>query len=92
MPEVRRVSVKVCYCYGQNLGLLALRSWGYGIFILSCELCGGFLCGECLFSPLLPLWGLDGCLWFVYRVSSGCFSAVLLDGGVFSVLKPSLLV
>ena len=42
MPEVKRVSVKVCYCYGQNLCLLALRSWGYGIFILSCDLCGGF--------------------------------------------------
>ena len=27
MPECKRVRIKACYCYGENLGLLALGSW-----------------------------------------------------------------
>ena len=75
---------RIWVCWPCVPGVMAFLS-----YLVNCVV--GFFV-ESAFFHLWPLWGLDGCLWFVYRVSSGCFSAVLLDGGVFSVLKPSLLV
>ena len=42
MSEFRRVRIKACYCYGLAVGLLALGSWSYVIFALSCVLGGLF--------------------------------------------------
>ena len=28
MPELKRVRIKGCYCYGEDLGSWALGSWG----------------------------------------------------------------
>ena len=71
---------RICVCWPCVPGVMAFLSC-----LVICVV--GFFCGECLFSAILPLWGLDGGLWFVYDVSSGCFSAVLVDGGVFFCLE-----
>ena len=89
MPEARRVSVKVCYCYGQNLCLLALCSWGYGIFIM-CSVWLFFFVENAFFQLfcLCGVWmGAFGlCMMFLLVVFLLCWWMVVF----FSVLKPSL--
>lgn len=36
IPEFRRGRIKACYCYRLAVGLLALGSWTYVIFVLPC--------------------------------------------------------